>query len=49
MQHFLSAGDRTRKIKSLLSLQEGTSTVAMDGKTLTLSAGDSLLVRAQST
>ncbi|KAF2984955.1 hypothetical protein EK904_013191 [Melospiza melodia maxima] len=27
---------------------EGTSTVAMDGKTLTLSAGDSLLVRAQS-
>ncbi|XP_057254527.1 3-hydroxyanthranilate 3,4-dioxygenase isoform X3 [Pezoporus wallicus] len=26
---------------------EGTSTVAMDGKTLTLSAGDSLLVRAQ--
>ncbi|KAI1240611.1 hypothetical protein IHE44_0009042 [Lamprotornis superbus] len=28
---------------------EGTSTVAMDGKTLTLSAGDSLLVRAQST
>ncbi|NWV41346.1 3HAO dioxygenase, partial [Grantiella picta] len=28
---------------------EGTSTVAMDGKSLTLSAGDSLLVRAQST
>ncbi|NXW22901.1 3HAO dioxygenase, partial [Circaetus pectoralis] len=28
---------------------EGTSTVTMDGKTLTLSAGDSLLVRAQST
>ncbi|NXO95030.1 3HAO dioxygenase, partial [Certhia brachydactyla] len=28
---------------------EGTSTVAMDGKTLTLSAGDSLLVRAQTT
>ncbi|XP_061225692.1 3-hydroxyanthranilate 3,4-dioxygenase isoform X3 [Neopsephotus bourkii] len=26
---------------------EGTSTVTMDGKTLTLSAGDSLLVRAQ--
>ncbi|XP_029890918.1 3-hydroxyanthranilate 3,4-dioxygenase isoform X2 [Aquila chrysaetos chrysaetos] len=28
---------------------EGTSTVTMDGKTLTLSAGDSLLVQAQST
>uniref|UniRef100_A0A8C4U9F5 3-hydroxyanthranilate 3,4-dioxygenase n=1 Tax=Falco tinnunculus TaxID=100819 RepID=A0A8C4U9F5_FALTI len=28
--------------------EEGTSTVTMDGKTLTLSAGDSLLVRAQS-
>ncbi|NWV80633.1 3HAO dioxygenase, partial [Dasyornis broadbenti] len=28
---------------------EGTSTVAVDGKTLTLSAGDSLLVLAQST
>ncbi|NWX40606.1 3HAO dioxygenase, partial [Steatornis caripensis] len=28
---------------------EGTSTVTTDGKTLTLSAGDSLLVRAQST
>ncbi|NXU80453.1 3HAO dioxygenase, partial [Oreotrochilus melanogaster] len=27
---------------------EGTSTVTMDGKTLTLSAGDSLLVRTQS-
>nr|XP_009667208.1 PREDICTED: 3-hydroxyanthranilate 3,4-dioxygenase isoform X8 [Struthio camelus australis] len=27
---------------------EGTSTVTMDGKTLTLAAGDSLLVRAQS-
>lgn len=49
LQCFLSVGDRTWKIESLLSLQEGTSTVAMDGKTLTLSAGDSLLVRAQST
>lgn len=49
MQYFLSPGDRTWKIDSLLSLQEGTSTVAMDGKTLTLSAGDSLLVPAQST
>ncbi|XP_071595604.1 3-hydroxyanthranilate 3,4-dioxygenase isoform X2 [Heliangelus exortis] len=29
--------------------EEGTSTVTMDGKTLTLSAGDSLLVRTQST
>lgn len=48
MQHFLSAEDRTWKIESLLSFQEGTSTVAMDGETLTLSAGDSLLVRAQS-
>lgn len=49
LQCFLSVGDRTWKIESLLSLQEGTSTVAMDGKTLTLSAGDSLLVHAQST
>ena len=52
LQHFLSASDRTWKIKSwlsVLSLQEGTSTVTMDGKTLTLSAGDSLLVHAQST
>lgn len=33
----------------VLSLQESTSTVTMDGKNFILSAGDSLLVRAQST
>lgn len=52
LRYFLSASDKTWKIKnwlSVLSLQEGTSSVIMDGKTLTLSAGDSLLVCAQST
>lgn len=51
LQRFLSAGNKPWKTKScpsLLSLQEGASTVTMDGKTLTLTAGDSLLVRAQS-
>lgn len=37
----------TKSWLSVLSLQEGASTVTMDGKTFTLAAGDSLLIHAQ--